>query len=405
MNSGGNRRGAAAVILLLVGAALSGCEWGPPDLVTRPPGAIAELNVDGHSLAYGTAATQDGPGGTGPGSMLARAIDLKENNYSVPGAMLQASGVWTDGWGKVLETYAPRPGAASGERPPGLSLLWYGANDITWIGPDLPLAEETYRTIISRHRADAVYEAGKRSDGSITADEAWAPLDVDLGEGSGGSVLTAKRPGEITIEIEAGELADGSTVALGFVQEKGSSARYTVDVDGERAGVLDTSGELTPTAFDAGYVFRIKDLSDESHTIELRADAIDGAAYFDYWQVEPPEPDPVVLIEQYLLPGSESITRAQLQPNAGKDELPHIPTDRDIRNLNEMTRSLAREFGERVMTVDTAKVIGKSPRLIAADTIHLTQAGYDAVTEALLEALAASPFADELELPRRYVED
>lgn len=354
-----------------------------------PPDEIVELDVDGHSLAYGTGADRSGRGGTGAASQVAEALDLKENNNSIPGSRIQAAGHRLDGWGNVLDTYPRDDHLTAGAPLPRMALLWYGAGDLAWIGPDLSVAEQTLRTAVSRHRASAVYEAGTHSDPSISADDRWDALEVSPGWGSGGSVLEAgDGPATITIDLE--DLAEGATVALGFVQEEDTSARYTIEVDGEREGILDTSGPLAPKASAAGYVFRVEDLPAGEHTIEISADEIDGAAYFDYWQIEPPEPEPVVLMEQYLLPNSESF-----------DRFPHRPTDQDFIALNQMIESLAQEFGPRVIAVDTDSVIGKSRDLIAGDLIHLNQRGYDAVATATLKEIARSAFADELDLPKR----
>lgn len=374
--------------------ALAGCGQTPPELMapTRPP--ISTLDIDGHSLAYGVAADKEGPHGTGATSQVAKALHLKENNQSAPGATLQESGVATDGWGNVLRSY-PRQGTGDvGNALPRMALLWYGANDLLLYGDNLSLAKEAYRTIISRARSSAVFEAGNPTDASIAADKVWQPVEVDAGTASGGSVLTTKRPGAIKIEIRKGTLAGGSTVDLGFTQDTGTSADYTIKVDGQEQGRLATRGPLTPLKGDympehtvAASVYRIENMSDQAHTIEIDADRVERETSFDYWEVEPPNPEPVVLVQQYGLPPlSEEVAAA----------FPNQPTNAEYRSANAMATSLAREFGPRVMTVDTEPVVRRSPALLAADNLHLSQRGYDAVAKTIVAAIRQSDFADEL---------
>lgn len=379
----------AAVIL----SGLLGCGADPEEefVPKRGGAAISELDVDGHSLAFGSVAQRDGPNGTGAASQVAQALDLEENNAAVVGATLQESGIKTDGWGKVLRSFPRPPAGRDLKALSRMALLWYGANDVALFGSDLSLAEHAYRTIISRHRSSAVYEAGASPDSSITASDGWTPTGAAPGEASGGSVLTSNRSGRLKIRIDRGSLPDGATVALGFVQAENSSADYAIEVDGKPEGTLSTRGPArpgpgayVPETSASAFVFRIEDLSSEEHTIEVVADNVDRGTSFDYWQVEPPAPEPIVLVKQYLLPPVDE------QEIAGND---------DYAALNRMTDSLANEFGKRVIAVDTDRAIKRSRRLISSDGLHLNQQGHDLVAHAILAAIKRSPFADELDPP------
>lgn len=275
----------------------------------------------------------------------------------------------------VLHNYPRKAGEASAEDPPRAALLTYGANDLGFLGADLTLAKEAYRTIISRHRATAVYEAGPDTDPTIVADSTWEPGRTGAAEASGDGVLRSKAGGSITIDST---VPRGGTVALGFTQAPKTAASYEITVDGKAAGGMDTHGPRMPEFFSLGYVYRIEGLSDGPHTIEIEASNVIGQAGFDYWQVEPAHPEPVVLVKQYLLPDY-----------SGFSGFPYTPGDRDFIALNRMTDSLAKEFGPDVLTVDTEKVIHGSPDLIGPDNIHPDQAGYDAIAEAILDAMAS----------------
>lgn len=358
---------------------------------------ITQLDIDGHSVAYGSGADKDGPHGTGFASQVAEGLGLRENNGAFPGATLQETGIGTDGWGKVLRSN-PRPagsGKSALEALPRMALLFYGANDIVLDGPDLSIAKQAYRTIVARHRASAVYEAGNLADPSIVADPDWKPMEVAAGQASGQSVLKTTRPATLKIHVGKSALGDGSTVDLGFVQALDSSAHYTISVDGKRAGTLQTSPPLSPENLGylpdqayAPFLFRIQNLSPAAHTIEVEADRVNGEAGFDYWQIEPPTPEPVVLIKQYPLKTAEAFPGA-----------PHLIDAGDIRAVNQMTDEVAKEFGPRVLTVDIDRAVTGTPGAIFRDQVHLSQRGSDAVAQAVLKAIRESDFA--VELPRR----
>jgi hypothetical protein len=187
-------------------------------------------------------------------------------------------------------------------------------------------------------------------------------------------------------------------VDLGFTQPTDTSARYTIMVDGKRQGTLRTQPPLKPLKTGyilednaVPYVYRIEGLSPEDHTIEVLADSVDGEARFDYWQVEPPNPEPVVLAEQYRLP----TPKEPLPGNA------YEVTPGDIERLNQITRSLAAEFGPRVIAVDVENVVNGSPGMISIDGIHLSQQGHDAVALAIADAIRRAPFANELPVKAR----
>jgi lysophospholipase L1-like esterase len=351
---------------------------------------IRQLDIDGHSGAYGVGATEEGPKGTGVGSQLARVLGVKEENHARPGATLQETGLLTDGWGEVLHSQPRPPRKGKEDEPlPRAALLFYGGNDLVLYGPDLSVAEEAYRAIISRHRASAVYE---ETDPSIEPDASWSPLPMGEGEASGEGVLVSKGPASITINVKEDQVRRGGTVALGFLQRLDTAAQYTITVDGKRAGVLKTKSPLVPETTDyvpghasAPFVFRIEDLRPADHEIEIAVDGVEGEAAFDYWQTEPPNAEPVILVKQYLLPEVKGLPKIQ-----------RPPPDKEIIALNRMTDSLAKEFGPRVLAIDTDSVVMRSPTLLAADLLHLGQPGQTAVSQAIYEAMNEAIFAAQL---------
>lgn len=353
---GHRRRGSCSVLLtlmlLLMGVA-------PPAVAIDLTG-VTDADIEGHSIAYGF-----GPGGTGALSLVARELGLAEHNHAVMGGTL-FRGYGGDDWVEIL-SHTPRTEAvAPYSRRPRLALIMHGGNDIVsgdGFGPEF---RQLLRTVVSRQRSSAVYE---ETDPSVHYTyPAWSYLNGP-GQSGAGLLGTQTDGARLTIQVAPGRVPAGGTLALGLYAVPTLGAFHLVYVDGVVHGGIETRG-VAAAGRPVGVVYRIRDLGPGAHTITVVPTGTATSTYFDYWQVEPPDPQPVVLVKQYRLPGGES----------------HGRSDARVLELNAIQDSVASEFDGQVITVDTDSVINKSAPLLS-DGVHPTQAGHYALARAILDRL------------------
>lgn len=321
---------------------------------------VTDADIEGHSIAYGY-----GPGGTGALSQVARELGLVEHHHAMVGATL-SRGYWGNDWVDIL-SHTPRVDAVPPYlRRPRLALIMHGGNDILsgdGFGPEF---RQLLRTVVSRHRSSAVYE---ESDPSVRyTHPTWAYLDGP-GQSGRGLLGTQSNGAPLTIQVEPGRVPAGGTLALGFYAYPALGAFHVISVDGVVHGGVETRG-VASAGRPVGLVYRIRDLGPGAHTVTIVPTGIATSTYFDYWQVEPPDAQPVVLVKQYRLPDGHLVGRP----------------DARVEALNAIQDAVASEFDRQVITVDTDSVIRKSPSLIA-DGIHPTQAGHDAIAREVLDRL------------------
>ncbi len=128
-----------------------------------------QLLVRGHSLALGAGASDQAR--TRFTRLVADRLGLEEVNLAVGGAIAHWStygDVGDGGYPLVLRgglggpTGEPAPGSAAHLPPGSAALLFYGINDVAALGSRMRPYQEALRTILSRTRAHAVFEAEDR---------------------------------------------------------------------------------------------------------------------------------------------------------------------------------------------------------------------------------------------------
>jgi lysophospholipase L1-like esterase len=357
----------AATLCVLAGATCPGLA-SPSGAAAIDLTGVTDADIEGHSGAYGLGADRTGPGGSGALSLVARELGLAEHNQAVNGSTMVRGSPQGDDWVQIL-THTPRTNPVPPyEREPRIALIWHGGNDFVVLGDDFgqPYAQ-LLRTVVSRHRSSAVYEETDSSVGYTYP--LWSYVDGP-GQSGSGLLFTRTEGAPITIRVQDGRVPAAGTLDLGFYAVPGHGAFHAISVDGASQGVLDTRGVAT-SGNALGLVYRMKNLPPGPHTITITPHDIHEATYFDYWQVEPRVPEPVVLVNQYRLPGGETD--------------PYF-SDAHILALNAIQDSVASEFDDQVVTVDTDAVIKRSPGLIA-DGLHPNQQGHNLMAAAILARL------------------
>jgi lysophospholipase L1-like esterase len=340
--------------------------WSPPSAAAIDLTGVTDADIDGHSIAYGVGSEHPGPGGSGALSLVARELGLVEHHNAVNGSALLGGTPYTgDDWSQILSRTPRANSTPPYAREPRIALIMHGGNDIYFYGDSFgPPFAQALRTVVSRHRASAVYQ---ETDPSVEPSFGWFPTS-----GSGQDLLESTTEGApITIDIASGRVPAGGTLALGFYAVPGHGALHTIELDGASQGTLDTRG-IAPSGAPIGLVYRIENLAPGAHTVTITPRSVQWATYFDYWQVEPPNPEPVVLVKQYRLPDG----------HPSQDWRP----DRRVAELNAIQDSVAAEFGDQVITVDTDPVVNKS-REVLPDEIHPSPAGHRAIAAAILDRL------------------
>lgn len=364
--------------------------FGPPELEpaewrerrepgTAPPAAKRpnRLEVSGHSIAFGGGVSAFAHRFT---TRLAELLDAEEVNRAVAGAIACWQETGADpgdgGYARVLQRFE-RPADLQAPHPEGLiALTNYGLNDLAVLGPGgLDPFRHALRTVISRHRANAVFE---ESDPSVSYAGAWRARAAEGPDCSGDGVMETTRDGASLVVALPGEFP-GGTVVLGFVASPDGGARHAFELDGAPAGVLDTRGATDQLGHRTGTVMRLPGLTPGAHRIACR---VSGATAFDYWQHERDPAPPVLVPLAY-----------PIRHGRGYDGWPHPPGEDEVRALNDAIRAVAAEFGPRVVPVDTAAVLAGQPALLAGDGIYPNDAGHAALARACaaaVERLAAS---------------
>jgi hypothetical protein len=344
---------------------------GVPDPAPRPN----RLEVSGHSLAFGGGVSAFRHRFT---SRLAELIDADEDNHALGGAIACRHQTGSDpgdgGYAHVLQRIS-RPAIIDAAPAPGLTCLsCYGVNDLAVVGPDgLGIFEHALRTIISRHRAAAVFE---ESDASVSASAGWRARAAEGPDCSGPAVLEAERAGE-SLTISVPEAFAGGTIAIGFVATPGGGAVHEISADGERVADLDTRAATDPLGHRNGAVVRLRGLAAGPHEIVCRLAEPAGPTAFDYWQTEPDGPPEVLVPLAY-----------PIADTAVYRDWPHEPTEAGIELLNASIRRVAAEFDGWAIPVETAPLLEGRGDLLSWERRYPNDEGHAAIAGACHEALA-----------------
>ena len=339
--------------------------FGPPELappewrarqrdkgVPEPPERAGTLEVSGHSLAFGGGVSAFDRRYT---TRLAEMLDATEVNHSVAGAIAcwpeTGSNPGDGGYQRVLER-VQRPSDPLAEHPAGFTALThFGVNDLAVLGPSrLKPFEHALRTVISRHRAVAVFgpdhESVSELDGSVTIN------------------LPAESPGGI--------------VALGFSVAPGAVGQISIQPDGDETSGVKLTDSADPVTRKANGIVSRHPLAGGSQTIAIRfpLDCVE----FAYWQLEV-GPGPAVLVPLAHRPLDWSRYSGW----------PHPPADSDIEPLNSAIRKVVEEFGPRVATLDIEAVLSGQPDVFSWEGAYPNDEGHLRVAEAARSVLANLP--------------
>jgi hypothetical protein len=353
---------------------------------------VSKIQVHGHS--YTTA-----PVGTSPGKFdnwsyqLANLLHADNKNQGVGGAVAAWGNVpnGTTGWGSYYKVLQDLPGPqryASGgpylaDAP--LGVLYYGWNDMAGIGPsnfDVPF-KNAMRTMISRYRAGAVFEA-ESNPSSVSLGGSWSNVVGSFNILSGtGYKYTTTAGGTVTINVPS-DFAGGA-IAFGTAADGSNTnkANWTFTVDGGAAGSLNTQDQGAPGKW-TGLVKRFTGLSPGAHTIVATVASVTGQANFDYWQVEA-NPSPVTVLPLANRPYTYAIWGAPNPPWT------HTPNDSDMSQINTALTDIASEFDNHVITVDIDSTINKDVKYFMPDQAHLNALGNAKVAGLIYKALESVP--------------
>lgn len=334
------------------------------------------LEVAGHSIAAGSAATSDDRDYAG---LLAGRLGIVETNRAIGGGRAVRA---DNGWGKVLQEW-PRSARGAPYGPvSSLALAHYGVNDLGWeaTGSGFPAYRHAMRTILSRMLASAVFE---NTDASVAYSAGWTQIAA-TNKNSGSSYRRATANGEVvTITVPADY--NGEVIALGLAADPSQGAAHTVRVDGQVHGTIDTRNAATAEPNGLGFVYRLT-AAPGSHVITITADTVLTETRFDYWQIEAeasPSDFRVVLV---------SVIRILNWDQWVNNPAPEKPYDADddmALDMLEAERSLAGEFGDNVTFVDVDQALNKYPPYFY-DNAHLTNDGHAAIYRALYTAVASA---------------
>jgi acetyltransferase-like isoleucine patch superfamily enzyme len=348
-------------------------EKGIADAQPRP----GRLEVSGHSVAFGGGVSAFEHRFT---TRLAELLGVQEVNRAVSGAVAcwhdTGAEVGDGGYATVLRRFQ-RPADVEARAPdPALAVTCYGMNDLALLGADqLGPFEHALRTVISRHRASAVFE---EDHASIGCSAEWEPRGAD-GDCSGVGVLETRAVGS-TLSIEVPDAFPGGTVAVGLVASPDSHARLSFAVDDAEAATLDTRAAAEPLGHRTGVVARLRDLAPGAHTVTCTVSETAGPVAFDYWQVEP-DGAPTVLVPLAFRMRDFSHLYC---------DWPHPPGDADVLALNEAIRRVAEEFGDGVVAVDLEPVLDRRERLFSWEGAYPNDEGHRLIAETLRDAAVAA---------------
>jgi acetyltransferase-like isoleucine patch superfamily enzyme len=359
-------------------------ELAPPEWIERkrakrladPPELPGRLEVSGHSIAFGGGVSAFENRFT---TKLAELLGVQELNRAVSGAIACWHDTGVDvgdgGYATVLQSFERPADVAASPPEPSLALTYYGVNDLGLLGPaNLRPFEHALRTVLSRHRAAAVFEEIHES---VVPSGNWQPRAAEGPDCSGQGVLETREAGA-SLSVEVPDAFPGGTVALGFLASKDAASKLSFAVDGVEVAKLDTGEAAEPLGHRTGVVARLRGLAPGAHTVLCSVVATAGPVAFDYWQVEP-EPGTTVLVP---------LAFRMRDWSHHYSDWPHQPADADVPVLNESIRRVVEEFGDGVIAVDLDSVLDRQERLFSWEGVYPNDEGHRLIAETLRAAAA-----------------
>jgi acetyltransferase-like isoleucine patch superfamily enzyme len=364
--------------------------FGPPELtppeweerrrqkgIPDPPVKPGRLEVSGHSIPFG--------GGVSAfehrfSSRLAELLGVEEMNRAVSGSIA----CWHDtggelgdgGYAHVLREFTRPPDCAARSIERSVAVTGYGLNDLALLGPDnLGPFVHALRTVISRHRATAVFE---EDDPTVTPNGDWERRPWE-GDCSGAGVVESRMVGA-SLEIAVPSEFPGGVVALGFVARP-EGGRVSFALDGDEAGELDLRGTTDPMQGRRnGVVVRRTGIGPGAHTVTCTIAEADGPVAFDYWQVEPEQGATVLVLLAYRM----------RDWGFHYSDWPHPPGDADVPALNDAIRAVVAEFGGSAVAVELDGILSKREELFSSEGVYPNDRGHGLIADALANAARES---------------
>ncbi len=283
------------------------------------------------------------------------------------------------GWLTVIRAINPTKSRAPYTNNIGLCLGIWGINDLNTYGSSSQYRtayQHALRTVISRFRAAAVFEnddstvSYSGSGGSHWTSTASTTIN------SGNNYATTSTLND-TFTISVPSSFEGGTIALGFIGRSGTTGgTVSVTVDGSAAGSISTSN-ITADGNRCGMVLRLTSLSSGAHTIVGTVTSLDasGSVEFDYWTIETPYPNPVILT---------NIAKLNSYSGSGIGA-----SDSEVVTWNAAIASVIAEFAGPIAVADIQDLLQPTGRL-SADTIHPSEVGAMYIAEAIRAAYVKS---------------
>jgi hypothetical protein len=327
-------------------------------------GQVTALEVVGHSFL---ASTQ-------PGAKVGADMGAAVTNTASGGQVLQSSlqnNLYLAGVGTLRRL--------TGETLYGMSLAMWGVNDIAALG--ITPTQYTFaqrfglvlRMALSRMRT-APGNAHDAGDANLTFSAGFAALS------SGNRNATTGSP---TYSWSNPTNFPGGWVAIWVLATQGTGAIHTFTLDGVAAGVLDTTGLVSPSpapAYTTATCYRVYVPAAAvagTHVIGATVTGITTITYVAGWQLERALPQPIFFLKAPR-PIDYSIYAASF----------YVPTDSDVAAVNAAIEATCAEFDGWVIPVDLDPVFGRSPTLISSsDHLHPTTSGWSAMATAVRRAI------------------
>ena len=313
-------------------------------------------------------------------SMIKRVYSMLGINESVVRhvgvtSSILLRGTTAGGWVTILRAINPTRVRAPYTSRNGLCMGFWGINDLNTYGSSSQYRTayiHALRTVISRFRAAAVFE---NDSSTVTYDGSggshWSTT-ASTTINSGDNYATTSTASD-TFTIAVPSSFEGGVIAIGLIgasSTTGGTVSFTVDA--VSAGSISTSN-ITADGHRTGMVHRLTGLSSGAHTIVGTVSALDGggSVQFDYWQIETPYGNPVIVA---------NIAKLNTYSGSGVGA-----SDSEVVTWNAAIDTMVAEFSSPIAVANIQDLLQATGRL-AADTIHPSETGAMYIAEAVRQA-------------------
>jgi len=362
-----------------------------PVLPTRHYPRPDYWNIYGHSFFMTTVGTLNQTGRMD--AIFRQMMDVEFTNWAnraVTGAQLMVQGRSQGGYTRVFQEVAKSTRTGPYAGADGAAVICYGINDMGFQGvatQQRTAFKSALRSIISRHRASAVYENNYNLGSGAGQTLYGAGFTETTGTQdftSGTSIHRATSTTNATITWKLPTDYQGEPVVLCFVGAAGVfGGSVTFSGTAGVTGTLSTSN-IMASANHCPVIKRVTGLTsaNASQTIIATVTAVDasGAVEYDCWWLEALGAPPVVVCN---IPRCTTAGYASYPTWSGSQ----ATADADVANFNSDIYSVAAEFDSMVQVADLDSAINKTTALFASDGIHPNEIGAAKCADALYDAV------------------